>query len=892
MGPPSDPFEDEADRLAERVLRAPVPDPQVQTAPAVQRQAVTPVGPAPAGMGLDAPPVVNEVLNSPGQPLDPQTRTFMESRFGHDFGRVRVHTDDRAAESARAVDALAYTVGADVVFAPGHYAPQTSEGKRLLAHELTHVLQQGGEGRAAAGQAGPVQGWTRGVLQRQPDARRKATILSADQIKADPARKQAYQWVGQPPKAKVCRSTAKEPTADNCPAELAAGSEVTIISGQPGAGWMQIENTGAFSGFGPKEVVHILGVFAKEVVKPATPKPTAPKPVEKPAEPEPPLYGWSVAPDAYSGIVPHYKVKSLPASDWTDTTKMMKHGPYKLVNNLRRNGDGTSSILYFNAHRYEDGLAGPTGWDEWIIGPDSIQKFIDNIDGYAGAGAGAYMFGPPPPNAVEGARFVEHLMAGRPREAVIAYKDALYESVTDPNWWIQMITASAGIVKAMSPTVPRVPGPGGLIKAPPIIEAPPVIETPPSLAKPPPVIETPPSIVKAPPVIKAPPIVEVPPVVETPPSVAPKPSGPPKLTALPGGKSAPTTVARGAGVPRSGGAPRPAARPSAGGSGGDFVYRGGGAARNVNPAQGAQPKMQLLDGLPQGEPANLVKPPPPVQLAPSPTPPVVDPVPTPAQPLPVAPVVDPVPAPAQPTPAAVPGQTPSNVPGATPGIDPGAAPAAMGAAGTSVGPGVKPSPGTAPSPAPFPFPEPEEKRKTGKCPTGLSEGNPIEMVWLKPFKFYKSVLKLYRGDYSPFIPQKLLYAEDKYGKEKSTIGLKPKDWPVVGTTLHRVSTPRDETVTRHFIEATTEEGFHEWDEYSPDHVRDLFFEGADHFKNLWPLEREPNVRAGHWHANQNVCFSNAPGQKPRVESLKSSLLNGRWFVIKQIADPPPMTPWK
>jgi hypothetical protein len=68
----------------------------------------------------------------------------MEPRFGHDFSRVRVHDDARAAESARAVNALAYTVGSDVVFGPNQYSPGTPEGRRLLAHELTHVLQQDG----------------------------------------------------------------------------------------------------------------------------------------------------------------------------------------------------------------------------------------------------------------------------------------------------------------------------------------------------------------------------------------------------------------------------------------------------------------------------------------------------------------------------------------------------------------------------------------------------------------------------------------------------------------------------------------------------------------------------------------------------------------------------
>jgi len=104
----------------------------------LQRQAVGEPG------GFEAPPIVHEVLRSPGQPLDEQTRTFMESRFGYNFGPVQVHTDDKAAESARAVSARAYTVGRHVVMGQGEYAPGTDAGRRLLAHELVHVVQQSG----------------------------------------------------------------------------------------------------------------------------------------------------------------------------------------------------------------------------------------------------------------------------------------------------------------------------------------------------------------------------------------------------------------------------------------------------------------------------------------------------------------------------------------------------------------------------------------------------------------------------------------------------------------------------------------------------------------------------------------------------------------------------
>ena len=92
-----------------------------------------------------APPIVNSALGSSGQPLDNETRAFMEPRFGHDFSRVRIHTDARAAESARELNALAYTVGHDVIFGTAQYKPLTNGGRRLIAHELAHVVQQNGD---------------------------------------------------------------------------------------------------------------------------------------------------------------------------------------------------------------------------------------------------------------------------------------------------------------------------------------------------------------------------------------------------------------------------------------------------------------------------------------------------------------------------------------------------------------------------------------------------------------------------------------------------------------------------------------------------------------------------------------------------------------------------
>jgi hypothetical protein len=137
------------------------------------------------------PPIVHEILRSPGEPLDAVTRAFMEPRFGYNFRDVRIHTDARAAESARAVNALAYTVGRDVVFGTGQYVPDTWQSQKLLAHELTHVVQQQ---RAAPGNVhiAPVHGaleeeansFANGAV---ANAARVGGVLSSSALQRQPA---------------------------------------------------------------------------------------------------------------------------------------------------------------------------------------------------------------------------------------------------------------------------------------------------------------------------------------------------------------------------------------------------------------------------------------------------------------------------------------------------------------------------------------------------------------------------------------------------------------------------------------------------------------------------------------------------------------------------------
>lgn len=141
----NDPLEREADCIAEQVMRMSGRGDVIATAlPRVSRtsaQAEARANGHAKPAGGEAPAIVHEALRVPGHPLDAATRDIFEPRFGRDFSQVRVHTDAKAAESARALGARAYTLGADIVFAPNVYSPATFAGQRLLAHELVHTAQ-------------------------------------------------------------------------------------------------------------------------------------------------------------------------------------------------------------------------------------------------------------------------------------------------------------------------------------------------------------------------------------------------------------------------------------------------------------------------------------------------------------------------------------------------------------------------------------------------------------------------------------------------------------------------------------------------------------------------------------------------------------------------------
>lgn len=145
---PGDVYEQEADRLAAHVMHMTKPRQSLlQDKISTSQPSITSA----------ALPVIGGTFNDAGRPLDASTRNFMEPRFGVDFSRVRIHTDAQAAESARAVNALAFTAGNHIVFGANQYIPESHATHSLLAHELTHVIQQNRLGGSVSGQVPAIQ---------------------------------------------------------------------------------------------------------------------------------------------------------------------------------------------------------------------------------------------------------------------------------------------------------------------------------------------------------------------------------------------------------------------------------------------------------------------------------------------------------------------------------------------------------------------------------------------------------------------------------------------------------------------------------------------------------------------------------------------------------------
>jgi hypothetical protein len=281
---PDDAHEREADRIADRVMRMAVSPswispsmPEVHRACSQceeemsERERRAPRGTADdatsvprSSSGSDTSHVPASVaasihdMKGGGAPLPAATRAMFEPRFGASFGRVRVHTDSRAERTASSINARAFTVGRDIAFAPGQYAPHSGEGQRLLAHELTHVVQQGGA--YTSDTAGAV------VLSRKPgpdSAAKPARVPSVDGIPSGgtPLDKVGIvAWDGSPRlRLRSSPSTAE----DNVVSELAFNTHVQAIKEFPGKWYFVSTEDGQ------------LGYVARDYIKTNLPEPNA-----------------------------------------------------------------------------------------------------------------------------------------------------------------------------------------------------------------------------------------------------------------------------------------------------------------------------------------------------------------------------------------------------------------------------------------------------------------------------------------------------------------------------------------------------------------------------------------------------------------------------------------
>jgi hypothetical protein len=216
---PRDQYEREADRVAEHVM-------SMTAAPVVQRTCTssmdkykvqrkcaaceeeeeTELHRKETNFGPEfAPASVHDVLNSPGQPLDPASRAFFETRFGGDLSGVRIHDTAQAASSADAVGALGYTVGQHIAFARGQYQPGTDSGRRLLAHELAHTFQQ----RGAPLDSRPLSVSSATGPDEQAADRMAAEALAAPGRGTGPAQQQTQSGTGSSATPAVARSVTR-----------------------------------------------------------------------------------------------------------------------------------------------------------------------------------------------------------------------------------------------------------------------------------------------------------------------------------------------------------------------------------------------------------------------------------------------------------------------------------------------------------------------------------------------------------------------------------------------------------------------------------------------------------------------------------------------------------
>lgn len=461
---PGDEYEQEVDRISEQMVH--MPEPQLQRACACggscstcqeesqdhehERLQTKRVG-ASDSRQTAVPSIVREVLRSPGQPLDRETRGFMEPRFGHDFSRVRVHTGAAAGQSAQGVNAHAYTVGHDIVFGVGRFAPETQEGRRLLAHELTHVVQQRQQPvplmihRQLASSSGAAPG-TYPVGLKVPAAPDAITGI--------------HDWTS----AYGTKGIADTHNAFDVDTFIM--QQICIID-DTGAQRVYVYYTYNRAdedekyAVGPDSVWSFVAQHGGRITAHARNTDQLPSrepqldPRKLPAAPdafteEPTLY--YTAPD-----LPRYDVKA-PA---------FGIGKYSMTGYLRRMPGGSLAVLYYVAENVLSRFR-----KEYVVGPQWLGIFTEKIGGFMLIAEISYPLEPgavPSGYQAQTGRYLAGLIHGDPKRAR-AGLEAWISALKDPGWWLQVILgyASAAVPEppVRTPNLEIIPGGGERIPVP------------------------------------------------------------------------------------------------------------------------------------------------------------------------------------------------------------------------------------------------------------------------------------------------------------------------------------------------------------------------------------------------------------------------------------------
>ncbi len=349
---------------------------------------------------------VTELLHgSAGRPLDKGTREEMEGRFGRSFSDVRIHSGPAGNRAALKSGARAVTAGLDIAFGDGFYRPGSTGGRRLIAHELAHVLQQRDSGGRTSS-AASAEAEARQAGAQVAGGGNPAVHASASGVQADPMTKEEIQQAIADNEAKAEKATAQD--------------EIQKL-------------------FDERNDLYDRLNAPEQIQVPGGPPPPWVATREKP---KPVRTDYEAAENAYSGIELEYTARGdLPTKE-IYSPGVYKSKRYWLAPHMRSE---TDKVVYYIAYNPA------TKRNEFAVGPDQVQEFLSHEDLYWYTAAGAYpIAGDMPDYKAKSGRMVAKMMQGKYGDAFDAWKDSWKAAVKDPQFWVESVTATTAL--AAGPT--------------------------------------------------------------------------------------------------------------------------------------------------------------------------------------------------------------------------------------------------------------------------------------------------------------------------------------------------------------------------------------------------------------------------------------------------------